>query len=361
MNNHFIITLVSILPAFLVPAVFFTRASQQNVFNRNNGIWASVFAPAAVTLLPLMIVTYLLFYDQTDFIHSLNIWQILLPMLFAAAIFAAERLPKYSRIAAAGIAVIGALVCVFTMPEAAAAAVFPLHVWLNRIILAAVWVLFCYAYRYTDSGDGMLALQSFTISGGIGLLAALGALPFIVGLFGWIYAAFFAILLSFSWFPARIRISADNARSLGFALFGLISMAAGENCLPCVAVFAMFGIVDIIWSLLYRLSFREEYRNIINNTAFQQSLQEGMSPRQAANFALRIQLVLLILGCMQIYAPNQLSLIILALLLAVWFSYKFRSLASSNQSIRDINRQVLEDLQDRVNEFKRYINKDDEL
>lgn len=361
MNNHFAIILVSALLAFLIPAFFFIRAARQSVFNRGNRIWTSAFAPAAVTLLPLMTIAYLLFYNPGDFIYSLNLWQVVLPLVFAFAVFAADFLPKYRKIATAGIVIIGALVCAFALPKAAAADIFPLLPWLNRLALAAIWVLFCYAYRYADSGDAMLALQSFTISGGIGILAALGALPFIIGLFGWMYAAVFGILLSFTWFPARISVSAGSARAFGFALFGLISMAAGENCLPCIAIFAMFSAVDIAWALLYRLTFREEYRNILSNTAFQQSLQEGMTPRQAANFAVRIQLVLLILGCMQIYAPNQLSLIILAALLAVWFSYKFRSLATGNQSIRDINREVLEDLQDRVNEFKQYINKDDEL
>jgi len=361
MNIHFIVAVLTTLASFLIPAIVFVRfAGSQTVFNRENSVFRSAFLPIAGTLLPLMIIVYLFFYNSDDFIYSLNIWQIILPFVFGAVIFATDftdrfkRLPVWTMLA-------GAAICSLTLPETAAANILPLAPWLNRVIIAIAWFLFSYAYRFVNSGDAMLPIQSATIGSGIGILAALGALPFILGIYGWMYAASFAILLSFTWYPARIRISKNSSSAFGFILFGLMAMAIGENCLPCILIFSMFAIVDILWAVAYRLTFLEEYSSIINNTAFQQSLQEGFTPARAASFSIRLQIVLLIFGCLQVYAPNQMSLVILSGLLAIWFSYKFRTLSAPVQSIKDINRQVLEDLQDQVNSFKEAIKKDDDF
>lgn len=361
MNTHFLITLAAVLLSFTVPALFFTRfAGGQMVFNRSASIFRSAFLPIAITVLPLMLLAYALFYDPKDFIYSLNVWEIVLPIAFGIVIFATDYVPR-AKSAAGWIILAGSAVCALTLPQDAVAAMLPFNPWLTRGIIAVAWFLFSYGYRYVNSGDAMIAVQSTTISSGIGILAALGALPFLIGLFGWIYTGAFAILLSFTWYPARIGISKDSASAFGFILFGTAVLAMGENCLPCILIFSMFMIVDTLWAIAYRFTFLEQYRDILANTAFQQALHEGLTPRRAASFSIRIQFVLVIFGCLQVYSPNQMSLVVLSAILAIWLSYKFRILSAPPQSLKDINRQVLEDLQDRVNDFKEYIKKDDDF
>ena len=48
-------------------------------------------------------------------------------------------------------------------------------------------------------------------------------------------------------------------------------------------------------------------------------------------------------------------------MITLWLDYRFRNIPTPPQTLRDINAQVLEELQDRVNEFKSYIKKDNDF
>ena len=80
-----------------------------------------------------------------------------------------------------------------------------------------------------------------------------------------------------------------------------------------------------------------------------------MNPAQAASFSMRIQLLMLFFGCFQAYSPTPWSLLLVSSLIALWLIYRFRNIPAPMQSFKDINAQVLEELQDRVNEFKNYV------
>ena len=80
----------------------------------------------------------------------------------------------------------------------------------------------------------------------------------------------------------------------------------------------------------------------------------------AASFSCRIQLLLIFFGVFQTLSVHQYSLLTVSTIITVWFLYRFHNLDQQQQSIAEINRKVLEDLQDRVNDIKQYIHGDDE-
>ena len=86
-----------------------------------------------------------------------------------------------------------------------------------------------------------------------------------------------------------------------------------------------------------------------------------MDPAQAASFTVRIQMLMLFFGCFQAYSPTPWSLLLVSTMITLWLDYPFRNIPTPPQTLRDINAQVLEELQDRVNEFKSYIKKDNDF
>ena len=333
MNITFFIVLGLAFLSFIIPAAVYGIVSRRTMFNRG-GLGSSAFLPAAMVLLPLMLGVRFFLYDGDDFIGSYNFWQIVVPFAGAFAIAASGRFDSPRR----------------WLPPLA-----------NRLILAAAWLFFAGLYPYVNSGDGVLAVQSLNISLGIGILGAVNALPLMLGVFGWMFAAAFLALTVFSWHPSRIKVSSRDAAAFGFLLFSLIAPAAGEGAASCCVIFALFFLIDFLWALALKLTFLPRYEDLSANTGFRQATADGMDPAQAASFTVRIQMLMLFFGCFQAYSPTPWSLLLVSTMITLWLDYRFRNIPTPPQTLRDINAQVLEELQDRVNEFKSYIKKDNDF
>lgn len=360
MNMNFLITLGLAFLSFIIPAVCYSVIARKSNFNRQESITNTAFLPLFAALLPLMLLAYLFLYNSNDFIGSFNPWQIIIPFtgaLLISSVGAYSRLERwFPLILTVTIALSAAVI-----PDSALRFIPSLEPWVNRIIVAATGLLFAGIYRYANSGDGMLASQSLTVSVGIGILGTLNAAPFLLGIFGWMYTGAFAALLAFSWHPSRIKISRYDATACGLVLFTLMVPMAGEGAASCCIILSLFFLIDFAWALILKLTFLPRYNDLYADTSFQQAVAEGMNPAQATSFSMRIQLLMLFFGCFQAYSPTPWSLLLVSSLIALWLIYRFRNIPTPMRSFKDINAQVLEELQDRVNEFKNYVKKDDQF
>ncbi len=360
MNMNFLITLGLAFLSFVVPVVCYSVMARKSNFNRKASLTNTAFLPLFAVLLPLMLLAYFFLYNGNDFIGSFNLWQIIIPFAGALMISAVGVYPRLERWFPL-ILILAVALSAAVIPDSALRFIPALEPWTNRIIIAAAGLLFAGIYRYANSGDGMLASQSLTVSSGIGILGTLNAAPFLLGIFGWMYTGAFAALLAFSWHPSRIKISRYDATACGLILFALTAPMAGEGAASCCIILSLFFLIDFAWALLLELTFLPRYDDLYANTSFQQAVAEGMNPAQAASFSMRIQLLMLFFGCFQAYSPTPWSLLLVSSLIALWLIYRFRNIPAPMQSFKDINAQVLEELQDRVNEFKNYVKKDDQF
>ena len=141
-------------------------------------------------------------------------------------------------------------------------------------------------------------------------------------------------------------------------IFSLMAWTSTEGGTSCTLIFAMLFITDVVWALALRLTFLEQYTNIKDNTSYQYALFCGFSPRKASSFLVRGQILVIILGCFQAYSEQQYSLLMFAALISIWLLNKLRNLNLETKSIKDINKEVITDIQDRINELKQYVNED---
>ncbi len=359
MNMSFFIILGLSFLSFIIPAICYARISKKGTFNQS----ALTDSPAFITslsLFPLSLAAYFLFYQSDSFVSNYNIWQ--LPITFGGALLIAscEHLNFLNKKEWL-ILPICILIALIVMPNNGFTVINGISPLLNKIILGFSWLAFAAFYRYANSGNGLLASQSITITLGIGILSVLHAAPLLLGVYGWIYAAAFAALAVFSWYPTRIKISSSDATAFGFILFSLIFSVSSEGAISCCVIFSMYFLVDFIWALLLKLTFLPRFDNIYNNCSVNQAIANGLNPAQAASVTVKIQILMLLFGCFQIYSPTPWSLLFISTLIAIWLIYRFRNVIVAEQSLKDINTKVLEELQDRMDEFKSYIKKDDNL
>ncbi len=359
MNITFFIVFGLAFLSFIIPATIYGMISRRSIFNRS-GMSNSAFLPIFLILLPLTLGSRFFLYNADDFIGSFGFLQIIIPFFGAFAIFASGYFTALHRWFWP-LLVSAVVLAIISMPAEAVLVIPSLSPLVNRLILAAAWLFFAVLYPYVNSGDGILSLQSLNISLGIGILGAINALPLLLGIYGWMFAAAFLALTVFSWHPSRIKISSADAAAFGFLLFSLIAPASGEGAASCCLIFSLFFLIDFCWSLALKLTFFPRYKDLSANSGFRQATADGMEPAQAASFTFRIQMLMLLFGCFQAYSPTPWSLLLVSVMVTLWLDYRFRNIPAQPQSLRNINAQVLEELQDRVNEFKSYIKKDNDI
>lgn len=358
MNSTFFIILFAVFASFLVPSVcysFIVRGSSR--FNGGTSLQKSAFLPFAAVTFILSAGLFFVFYTPRDFLTSFSFAELCVPFAAVILIYLSALYDKTAKFFPMFL-LAGAAAASAVIPDSAAAAVLPFAPIYNRLIICAAWFAFSFIYRFANSGDAMLAVQSATVAAGIAILAFINAIPMFLGVIGIIFAAAFASLMSFTWHPSRLHVSAHAACCFGFILFAPCVWTAAENAGSCVMIYALYFLVDFVWAVTLRLTFVEKYAAIADNTAYCAAVAEGVPPASAVAFSFRAQILLLFLGTFQALADNHGSLLLISVFITVWLLYKLRNAGEGNANLRDINRQVIEDLQDRVNDIKQYINKD---
>ena len=295
------------------------------------------------------------FYQDNDFISGYSIFELPVLLIAAALIFyiSSRFSAKYSALSVLA----GAAVLTIFMPQNIS--VIPqIPEFLNILLFIFLWFAFSFLYRFLNGVEAVAGLHAITAAAGIFLLALASALPHMLGALALIFAIIITAFLMFNWYPARLQFSNADCTALGFLLGGLIFRSASEGAAPCMIIFNMFFIIEISWALLQALLPREQYADITANTTYFQANISGLSPDNIANNILRLEIVMIVLGYFEAYSPNIYSIPILSAVITAWYLNKIKNWQTANQSFREINRNVINEIKNNFEDMKGNINKD---
>ena len=362
MNSTFLITLIATFASFILPAIIYSFiVKKRGRFNTDNTNKPSLFLPLVVPLFAISTILYYTIYDNKDFLTVLTSAELIVTFISAVTIGIIGTVFKNNKFILPLALLSGSFVSSFAIPDEATTFIADTNPLIVKAGIGFAWFLFSLIFKYANIGDAMLSIQSITIAVGIAILGLIGAIPSFLGVLGIMFTAGFLALMSFTWYPARLKISNSEANCFGFLLFSLMVWTFTENAAGCVLIFCLYFIIDILWAFLLKLSFMDKYSNIHQNTSYSKAIEQGMAPNLIANYIIRIQIILLFLGAFQALADNHFSLLLASSLITVWFMYKLQNISDGPQSFKDINRQVIEDLQARINDIKQFSNKDNEF
>ncbi len=353
MSMHFIIALISGFLGFIIPiAAYKNFSSAITPFNSSNKNHLLFMLSLILTPFIICSVNYFLCFDGRDFISSFNFMELSIPFICATLLFLTSEYKQTSKFFILFL-FLSSLAASFSIPDDSIARIIPLPVFYNKLILITSWFTFSYFYRYINSGS-VLGIQSVAISLGIAILAMIGAIPFFLGLAGLVITTASIALSITTWPPAKRYISENNATCIGFIIFALMAWTATEGATSCALIFAMLFIMDILWAIFLRITFLEQYANIKDNTSYKYIISCGFSPRLASSFLVRGQILIIILGCFQAYSEQQYSLLLFSTFVAIWFLNKLRNLNLETTPI-NVDKEVINDIQDRINDLKQYV------
>ena len=205
--------------------------------------------------------------------------------------------------------------------------------WAERIIVAIIWSLFAQMYFVINGVDGIVSLQSLSVCLGIMIITVLGMLPIAYGCYSGIFIALFLAFSLISNYPVSLSLTTSQSRALGLIIGWLGLLTALEGAGSCFIVLSMYYIYETILACVKRLSFQRQFKILSNNTFYAQLADAGISPKSIHNVISRINLVIIILACFQMYSNNEYTVPIVAFFMVFWLSSKIISPEQSNSHI----------------------------
>ncbi len=273
-----------------------------------------------------------------------------------AVIYAAAQLKGLKRFEFFTILLVAMLISSFT-PLRQISYFEAMPMWAGPIITAAAWAVFAFCWRYLNALTGLVALCAFSFCLGIASLGWLNGLPM---LFAYIAAAWGGMALTVFLYnkePARIKLSSSDCSVLGFLLGFLLFYAFLEKSGPCVLTFSFFLIGEMIFGTLNML-FNGKISGLNTYMAYYEAQKTGMPINLEYRQISRILVLLLIMGCFELYAPNDYSVPVFALVLTLWYLYRLQNWQIGNQTFREINREVISEIKTNIKQISKNSAKD---
>lgn len=358
MDTKFTIAAAAAIICFLVSFFGFVALTGRFYVDKEDaGGNKLVFMPFYIPSALGIVLLYFFSPDFSDFIHEIGFSNILVPLTCTGIIYVSSLSDRSAKYTLATI-LPACAVSAFFLPENALIFEGELPFWLDRAAIIAVWFLFSAMYYILDGIDGVQPVQTGTICTGIIILAVLGATPFLYGLFAAVILAATVAYAVFNWYPARLNMNQASSQALGFMLGWMLFANAAEGASSSSLILIMFFIIELAGAVIKKITLRDKFADLTTDTVYYQANVSGLSPHHICTFLIKLQIIFIILSAFQIYAPNAYSLPLLALVIGIWFLSKLKNWQTPNKTIRELNRDFMEDIRQNIEDLKNNIGKD---
>lgn len=227
----------------------------------------------------------------------------------------------------------------------------------GQLLAALIWTAIALSLRLLNGCPALAAAQTAGAGIGILILSFIGAAPFALGFEGACLAATAVAFLPYNWYPAVLELKDKGADLLGFVLGGLLIYCAVEGAAAPAVIFIMLLICETVFALLQKLTFLPVFANLKANTAYAKAAASGLNPAIIAGHVLRINVLMILFGCFQVYAPNQFSLPLVCAVVTAWQMYRLMNWSTLTSGLKETNRAVVNELKKNFSDFKDNLDK----
>ena len=352
MEIAFLISFVAFLLCFLTTLIALRLIISQTTLSSTSPWKNDAFLPALSITCVSFVAFFFLRNSPQDQIFPLKLTELLIALTSSIAIYAFFFFKQSIK---TNLPLLSALVCLSTALLPTEFMLFQNHLpfWADRLCIIALWTTFAWCFHYLNGIDGMTSLQASNMVAGLFIVSILGGLPLLYGHFSASFLGALLALLIYNWYPAKLMLSNGACLSLGFLIGWLFLLSAREGMSGCSLVFSVYYILEIFWALGNKLV--SDKGDFVANTLYYQTNISGLSPAEVCQNINKLLMILLIIGCFQIYAPNNYSLPLTSAFITLWFMSKLNNWQTQGQTLKEINQEVIQDIKDNINDIKKII------
>ncbi|WP_422369378.1 MraY family glycosyltransferase [Pelagibius sp.] len=197
----------------------------------------------------------------------------------------------------------------------------------DHLIAALLWLWFINLFNFMDGIDGITAVETITVAGGLALCFALFSPSFNAIFWPASLAAAALGFLWWNWAPARIFLGDVGSVSLGYLLGWLLILLAGLGYWAAALILPLYYLADATWTLCRRALRGEAVWRAHREHFYQQAVQRGFSHAAVTLRILACNMVLVALALASVAglpAPAALGLACLAVAVLLFMLTKQR-------------------------------------
>jgi len=302
------------------------------------------------------IALFLLLPHQTDFIYPSDFKPTILLLVGGSIVYCCFKFLNSSILRIFITLICSIIICILTpsdfilVPQLS-------PIW-SKIILSACLFLFTYFYSITNNIDTLTCIQTLSINMGIYILALCGGVPLLLGAYGLSFAAVCLSFLVFNRYPAKLSFTNAGCNALGFMTGCLVLYSIIEGSSIAIFIFTIFFWIELFSSFFKKiLDWQNNFALNTYTNCYQANLS-GFPPYTIAGHILRLQIILLLLGCFAIYTPENITIPIFSIIITSWYISKIKNWQTGNKTIRELNNDLMNNIKNNINIIKEQINKD---
>lgn len=306
-----------------------------------------------ILLLYSLAVSVIFFWiDRTDFIVSLSLWRAFLPLLLCTVIYAVSLLWGGIALKITVVAAISTMV--LSYPVDAGFAYLPMNPMVTKVLLIAFFSVFCLGYPLMNSTVHTFTVPSVVTLFGVCLLNLFGGAP----MYSALCAAFLAgLLLAYmapNFYNEKLVFEDGACVGTAFLICSILLLQLGEFSFPSCVIFTSVFAAELLVALWNKFSVNHG-GTLLENTFYYKAAQIRTAYVLSLDI-LKISAISLFFGCFQMSAVNTYSVFIISVLITMWLN---SSIAKNRgkQSIREINRDFVDEVKQNISETKEALKK----
>ncbi len=312
--------------------------------------------PFLIILWAVAAITFCFYETRFDFINNPNQAALLTPLLvlsFAAALSFLPRCTIVQAVILSGAAVL--LPLYYPAYRLVFYSGFPL--WLNLILTSALWIIIIYAPRLYQSLPNLAAIEIITLGLGIFILSLFNAAPQLLGVCALLLALLSAASMLYNRQMQIAFIPSAYYNLWGFAAGWLIILASAEKLAPSIFCFTAVIIAELVYAVLKKLSFLPQFRTVSTNTFSADAFYSGLPDNFILHHVIRLNFVLLLLGSIEVFAPNAYSFPLISLVWVLWNMYRLLNWNQKELTFSETNRKVFDNIKTELNTLRDNFNR----
>lgn len=177
--------------------------------------------------------------------------------------------------------------------------------WLDKAVIAILWVWFINLFNFMDGIDGISATEMICISGGlVAITIVTSTFPTPLCTYSLIVLASAWGFIWWNWYPAKIRLGDVGSVPIGFLLGYLLLLAISSGYAYAAAILPAYYLADATITLFYRAWKGKRFFARHSEYYYQQAVLKGRRHDTVARYIFGVNLLLILLATFSVLNPE---------------------------------------------------------
>lgn len=226
---------------------------------------------------------------------------------------------------------------------------------IGQTFLIGIWLLLIFGLKIINTFPTQTYRLITTFGLGTLVLSLIGATPFALGFLGGV--------LCVSVFPFirdnKTILSNIETEAFGALIGAFVVCGSVEASLPSLIIFLLLFICEAAYTLIKTIIKRAPLKQLPNYSAFCMAQSNDCPLLILKHFWDRINLMMLVLGCFQAFAPNNYSIPLFCALVVFWQQHRIINWQEEPYNVKETTATTFSSLKENAKNISKHFNRKD--